>query len=428
MLANCTSGGFGKDFGSMNMDELLKNIWSVEDTQNMSAVVAVALDQEAGNQSGGYLQRQGSPILPRTLSQKTVDDVWREMSKEYVVGKDDGAESNMTQKQQTLGEMTLEEFLVRAGVVREDTQLSAKPIATEFFGNLTQPSNNTTGFGIDFQQPSQGVGLMGNQVLENNNQISMQSPNLPLNVNGVRSSPQQPTPPQLPQQQQLSSQQLTTFPKHATIYDTPPMTVDRNNQLPPQQLTTFPKHSTITYTSPMTIASNGHLGGWGIVGGTVGLADPAINCNLVQRTASQGRGMPMAGLRMGVTGIATGSPATLSSDRLAESNGHTPLVSPVPCNGGLRGRKYNTAVEKVIERRQRRMIKNRESAARSRLRKQAYTMELEYKIAQLKEENQELWRKQAEIMEVQKNQALEMTNVQHGVKNRCLRRTGTGPW
>jgi len=38
-------------------------------------------------------------------------------------------------------------------------------------------------------------------------------------------------------------------------------------------------------------------------------------------------------------------------------------------NGGVRGRKSGT-VEKVVERRQRRMIKNRESAARSRARKQ----------------------------------------------------------
>jgi ABA responsive element binding factor len=45
--------------------------------------------------------------------------------------------------------------------------------------------------------------------------------------------------------------------------------------------------------------------------------------------------------------------------------------SPVPYvfNGGLRGRKP-PAMEKVVERRQRRMIKNRESAARSRQRKQ----------------------------------------------------------
>ncbi|KAE8816383.1 ABSCISIC ACID-INSENSITIVE 5-like protein 2 [Hordeum vulgare] len=46
--------------------------------------------------------------------------------------------------------------------------------------------------------------------------------------------------------------------------------------------------------------------------------------------------------------------------------------------------------EKTVERRKKRMIKNRESAARSRARKQAYTNELENKISRLEEENQQL--------------------------------------
>ncbi|KAH0936061.1 hypothetical protein HID58_013178, partial [Brassica napus] len=40
------------------------------------------------------------------------------------------------------------------------------------------------------------------------------------------------------------------------------------------------------------------------------------------------------------------------------------------------------------------MIKNRKSAARSRARKQAYMLELEAEVAQLKEMNEELHRKQ----------------------------------
>nr|CAB3459036.1 unnamed protein product [Digitaria exilis] len=47
-------------------------------------------------------------------------------------------------------------------------------------------------------------------------------------------------------------------------------------------------------------------------------------------------------------------------------------------------------VERTVERRHKRMIKNRESAARSRARKQAYTNELENKIARLEEENERL--------------------------------------
>uniref|UniRef100_N1QZD8 Uncharacterized protein n=1 Tax=Aegilops tauschii TaxID=37682 RepID=N1QZD8_AEGTA len=46
--------------------------------------------------------------------------------------------------------------------------------------------------------------------------------------------------------------------------------------------------------------------------------------------------------------------------------------------------------QKTVERRQKRMIKNRESAARSRARKQAYTNELENKISRLEEEIEHL--------------------------------------
>ncbi|XP_020681329.2 ABSCISIC ACID-INSENSITIVE 5-like protein 3 [Dendrobium catenatum] len=46
--------------------------------------------------------------------------------------------------------------------------------------------------------------------------------------------------------------------------------------------------------------------------------------------------------------------------------------------------------EKALERRKKRMIKNRESAARSRIRKQAYTSELENIILRLEEENERL--------------------------------------
>jgi len=145
---------------------------------------------------------------------------------------------------------------------------------------------------------------------------------------------------------------------------------------------------------------------------------------------AQGGGIGMVGLAPGPVQLASGSPANqISSDKMGKSNGDTSSVSPVPYvfNGGLRGRKTG-AVEKVIERRQRRMIKNRESAARSRARKQAYTMELEQEVAKLKEENEELQKKQEEILEMQKNQVQEMMNLQREVKRKCLRRTQTGPW
>jgi hypothetical protein len=49
------------------------------------------------------------------------------------------------------------------------------------------------------------------------------------------------------------------------------------------------------------------------------------------------------------------------------------------------------------DRRQKRMIKNRESAARSRARKQAYTNELELELAQLRRENSMLIKREQDL-------------------------------
>ncbi|KAK7410039.1 hypothetical protein VNO78_00515 [Psophocarpus tetragonolobus] len=376
-------GGSGKDFGSMNMDELLKNIWTAEEVQTMASAGVAVEDGAAGV---SHLQRQGSLTLPRTLSQKTVDEVWKDISKDY--GGHGGPNLAQTQRQPTLGEMTLEEFLVRAGVVRED----AKPNDAVFL-DLSRAGNNSA-LGLGFQQVNKvatATGLMGNR-LNNDPLVGLQSSaNLPLNVNGVRSSNQ-------PQMQSPHSQhQLQQQQQHQI----------------------FPKQTAMSYAAaqiPQGMVRGGIVG----LGGDQGLS-------------VQGAGIGMVGLAPASVHVATGSPAAnqMSSDnKMGKSNGDTSSVSPVPYvfNGGLRGRKSGGAVEKVIERRQRRMIKNRESAARSRARKQAYTMELEAEVAKLKEENQELQKKQAEIMEIQKNQVKEMMNLQREVKRRRLRRTQTGPW
>ncbi|EYU25430.1 hypothetical protein MIMGU_mgv1a019627mg [Erythranthe guttata] len=292
-LQNTVGNESGKDFGSMNMDELLRSIWSAEENQlNVGSTSGGggggggAAPASNGQLEGlGNLHRQGSLILPRTLSHKTVDEVLRDISKEI-----DGG----PHRQPTLGEITLEEFLVRAGVVREDTQLA--------------PTNNNN-----------------------------------INVNNINNN-------------------------------------DNN------------------------VGSFGDL--WHPV-------------NRVPVNAASGYGTSNAMVVQGVGANGVAAPAP------------TPSVSvtPVPYvfNGGLRGRR-SAAVEKVVERRQKRMIKNRESAARSRARKQAYTTELEEEVAKLKEEQEELQKKQAEILEMQKNQFLEMMKQQDGAKRQCLRRTQTGSW
>ncbi|XP_031124806.1 bZIP transcription factor 46 [Ipomoea triloba] len=416
--------GIGKDFGSMNMDELLKNIWSAEENQTMGSASG---GQQQNSGPSGYLQRQGSLTLPRTLSQKTVDEVWRDIMKEYCVEKDGSGGgsggggggggvggSNTPQRQQTLGEMTLEEFLSKAGVVREETQMAGQVTnGGGVFGDLV----SNTGLGFGYQQAGQNnAGLMGGRMPENN-------PNLMLNMSQARPSQPHPGTSQLQQhqhQQKVEQQKIESQQQQK---------IEQQNHHHHHQQPLFPKQPTLAYGAPMPIPANGQLRSNGMKGGVMGIPDAAaINGNLVQGSTLQGGGMGLVGLGPGGVTVATGSPA-VSSDGLTKSNGDTSSVSPVPYafNGNVRGRK-SSALEKVVERRQRRMIKNRESAARSRARKQAYTMELEAEVAKLKEENQELRKKQAEMMEMQKNQVLEMMNLQRGAKRRCLRRTQTSPW
>ena len=217
--------GIGKDFGSINMDELLKSIWSAEETQTM--VWSNSVGQEGGV-SNGHLQRQGSLTLPRTLSQKTVDEVWRDMAKESKDGIGGGVGGSIfPHRQPTLGEMTLEEFLARAGVVREDAQLQfpGKPNDnTGFFGELSRTGDNSA-LGIGFQQTDRNSGLTGNRVPEVINQTVLQSVNLPVNVRGVRSTQQRQ------RQQQQHQQQQQLFSIQPTFAYANPIPIPSSTQL-----------------------------------------------------------------------------------------------------------------------------------------------------------------------------------------------------
>uniref|UniRef100_A0ACD5Y1R6 Uncharacterized protein n=1 Tax=Avena sativa TaxID=4498 RepID=A0ACD5Y1R6_AVESA len=301
-------GGPGKDFGSMNMDELLRNIWTAEESNAIAAAAPPAnVDAQAHPPQQQPILRQGSITLPRTLSQMTVDEVWRDLMG-FCDDEPDGPAPPPPQQQQhphpqrqpTLGAMTLEEFLVRAGVVRED---------------------------------------MGGQTV----------------VVPARAQP------------------------------------------------LFPQGNVVAPTMQQM--------GNGVPHGVVG----------------QG---PAAAAAGGMTVAAPTTPVVLNGFGKMEGDDLSSLSPvPYPFDSAMRARKGPT-VEKVVERRQRRMIKNRESAARSRQRKQAYIMELEAEVAKLKENNEELQKKQVEMLQKQKNEVIERIEQQLGPKAKrfCLRRTLTGPW
>ncbi|KAM3257901.1 hypothetical protein ACQJBY_049929 [Aegilops geniculata] len=301
----------GKDFSSMNMDELLRSIWTAEESQAMSASGAGA----GAGPPPTSLQGQGSLTLPRTLSAKTVDEVWRNLVRDdpLPVGAE-GAEPQ-PHRQATLGEMTLEEFLVKAGVVRE-----------------------------------------------------------------IPTAPAVPPPPMHPRP-------VPVVPKGPSFYGNFPSANDAG-----AAALGFPP---------------------------VAMGDLALANGLMPRAVGMG-GAPLV-VQTAVNPVDSGSKG--SEDLSSPSE---PM--PYSFEGIVRGRRTGGGVEKVVERRQRRMIKNRESAARSRARKQAYTMELEAEVQKLKDLNEELVRKQKEILEMQKREAPEMKDQFGRKKRQCLRRTLTGPW
>jgi ABA responsive element binding factor len=100
----------GEPLHSMNLDELLKSVFP-DDLDPDGATVS------QHEQASGLLRQASIMMLPG-LSEKTVDEVWK--------GIQDGPKRNAEEggrrrreRQPTLGEMTLEDFLIKAGVVTE---------------------------------------------------------------------------------------------------------------------------------------------------------------------------------------------------------------------------------------------------------------------------------------------------------------------
>lgn len=252
-------GDLGKPLSSMNLDELLKNVWTAEANQLMGMDIE---GMPLANQTA--LHRQANLPLTSSLSNKTVDEVWRDIQQSKNI-----EEKKSREQKLTLGEMTLEDFLVKAGIVAEapsDKKSGGPVIGVD--SNAAAPQFPQQGQWLSYQQPQ------------------FQHPQ--HNIMGVY-IPGQPIPQPLP----MSSAGMdVSFPE---------------NQVP--------------LSSPIT--------------GTF------------SDTQTSGR------------------------KRVASED----------------------MIEKTVERRHKRMIKNRESAARSRARKQAYTNELENKVSRLEEENERLRRK-----------------------------------
>ncbi|KAJ1686717.1 hypothetical protein LUZ63_018107 [Rhynchospora breviuscula] len=112
LTLNEVQSHLGEPLVSMNLEELLKSVFPEETAESESPprpVMATGLRPGPSTGFGSGLQRQGSITMPAALSKKTVDEVWRGISEQ---------EDNKAGDDQ-LGEMTLESFLIKAGVVLE---------------------------------------------------------------------------------------------------------------------------------------------------------------------------------------------------------------------------------------------------------------------------------------------------------------------
>ncbi|XP_050379537.1 protein ABSCISIC ACID-INSENSITIVE 5, partial [Argentina anserina] len=353
----------GKNFGSMNMDEFLNSIWTAEENQAINSthhnhsnnidanrlnnisnsnVQHLSLSEISTEKKGMIakqpsLARQGSLTLPPPLCRKTVDEVWSEIHKGQKAQaqqqqnsnhnkSNDGAQnSEYAVRQPTFGEITLEDFLVKAGVVREPDSLLVSSLP---------PQSQQQQYGMVGQSFMMGMGA-------NANANTCTTPVLP----NYQTIPQ-------------SGGAVGESSGYAT-------NGKRNGAFPP------PPSQGVCFSGRMVNGGSGYAPTQ-----PIGMATPVSPVSSDEMCANQ----------------------------IDNSGGQYGMDM-----GALRGRKriVDGPVEKVVERRQRRMIKNRESAARSRARKQAYTVELEAELNQLREENANLKQALAELEMKRKQQYCE---------------------
>ncbi|XP_012485099.1 ABSCISIC ACID-INSENSITIVE 5-like protein 1 [Gossypium raimondii] len=330
----------GKAFGSMNMDEFLANLWNVEENQAPPQLDQNEARDDKDKGIGGQptLARQGSFSIPTPLCKKTVDEVWFEIQKELPQQRkaNNIADHEPPQRQQTFGEMTLEDFLIKAGVVQEPSSASSQ--------QRKVASSRPNGTSLE---ATYGMG------------------------HGAGSS----------QQKMLTSIQNSSA------------SLDANFGMGHVMGLGFPGHQIVP--SNLAAPGNGYAAAYPI---------------FTQSKTMMGE----------------------SSNVAENGNGTNCLLEPVVIQN--KKRIIDGPPEVVVERRQRRMIKNRESAARSRARKQAYTVELELELNQLKQENAKLKQLVEENEQKRKQEVLKRKQsklpAQRKVvdKMRTLRRTVSLGW
>ncbi|KAH7295352.1 hypothetical protein KP509_27G043400 [Ceratopteris richardii] len=397
-----TPGDPNKRIGSMNMDEILKGMWIPEEGQTIGTSTVNTIDDAPFAHTWHHnVQRQGSIPLPRTLSRKMADELWKDIADTNIdmsfgaesacAGKISGAE-----QQVATSEMTLEDFLLKSGLVM--TQNGPRVGHTSLLSFAPGYENL---YGSSVAHNGGGDKLTHTNDLSNYKTIEDEKPNinslpdLSLSTASAGQSNQAGIRPHNVQVESLKYGSLS------------PRSLDPLTNGSFQSVASKPRMQQIHKNAPFFMndvnASTGASGNLPTIGvqGNCYVGPTDLNVDLGINGLAPG---------MDICNIKLGSPSSPLPDGVEPSHGSMSSSSPLRygLDGVTTGRKrgFDSSLEKVVERRQRRMIKNRESAARSRARKQAYTVELETEVLRLKEENMRLRLLQKEMADKQKKQGL----------------------
>lgn len=163
----------GKSFGSMNMDELLNSAWNAEANLLPSHSIRNEASFDENGATSLYLHGQGSFSIPTPICNKTVEEVWAEINENQSPTQNPNIMSNdLSDREQTFGEITLEDFLIKVGVIQEPcTPLPAPQEMVDCFQN---PSGSflmdDTGLDLDIGPGSMmGLGLISHPNPNNGN-------------------------------------------------------------------------------------------------------------------------------------------------------------------------------------------------------------------------------------------------------------------
>lgn len=141
----------GEPLQSMNLDELLRTVFP-DDLEPDGATTSQYVPSSS-------LLRQGSITMPSELSKKTVDEVWKGIQDAPKMSVQGGGRRKR-ERQPTLGEMTLEDFLVQAGVVAQGFLKDASDA-----GNLGLVGRGATAAGAtDLTSGAQWLGQYQQQI------------------------------------------------------------------------------------------------------------------------------------------------------------------------------------------------------------------------------------------------------------------------